>query len=291
MRDHSPVKLRNEINIKIDNSNRDKKVKRKSKPRHHKTEEEAIHELDNLYYDNHAILTQHNQQQSGGSGGSIILPDSINKSEHQLTSYNNKEPSQNYNPNTNPNSYSNFFNSLMSQLKNSSSSSINTELGKQEASPSSEYNPYYTNPSSIINGKPKKPTKPRIYVSTGNRRGRPSKKTEKPNEPSGTEKPNEPSATEEVKFESPDQQTGQASHSIFDNPESKPIIETEPIITEPEEPIKYIPKSQKYKNTKSKKSTGIFFPDKNVNIPPVEKLKKSKASKKAEAEKAKKEEL
>jgi hypothetical protein len=277
MRDHSPVKLRNEINIKIDNSNRDKKIKRKSKPRHHMTEEEAIHELDNLYYDNHAILTQHNQGQARGSGGSIILPDSINKSEQQLTSYNNKEPSQNYNPNTNPNLYSNYFNSLMNQLKNSSSSSINTELAKQEPSPSSEYNPYYTNPSSIINAKSKKPTKPRIYVSTGNRRGRPSKKTEKPNEPS---------VTEEVKFESPVQQTGQASHSIFDNPESQPNIQTEPTITEPEEPEK-ITKIFRPKTGKKKiKTTSIISsPDRNVNIPPVGELKISKASKKAKEQK------
>lgn len=208
------VNLKNEIHIKIDNSNRQpvKKIskRRNTKPRltEEQKEDLATQQLDNLYYDNHALMTQHHQGQSRGSGGSIILPPSTSD-----TNKNSYFSSSENNPNSNPNLSGNFFNSLYKQLQNSSSSSINTELNK----PSSNYNPAYTDPQKI--------TKNTSNVKISFPRGRPPGSKNKP-------KANEPNApTEEVKFESPVQQPMQPSHSIFDNPESQPTI------TEPDENI------------------------------------------------------
>jgi len=75
MRDHSPLKINNNIHIKIDNSNKEKPKKRYTKkPKKQMTEEEALNELDNLYYSNEAIAQHNHQGITHGSGGSIILP-------------------------------------------------------------------------------------------------------------------------------------------------------------------------------------------------------------------------
>jgi hypothetical protein len=244
------VNLKNEINIKIDNSNRQpiKKItkRKKSKPRLSEEQQEdlATQQLDNLYYDNHALMTQHQQGQSRGSGGSIILPSSTDTNKNSYFS------SSENNPNSNPNLYGNFFNSLYKQLQNSSSSTINSELNK----PSNNYNPAYTDPQKITN-------KNTSGVKISFPRGRPKGSKSKP-------KPNEPNAsTEEVKFQSQEQPT-EPTNSIFDNPDNQPII------TEPEDIIVLPTKAKRPKKTsdiakkdktKPRKGT-VLRPDKNEEL-------------------------
>jgi hypothetical protein len=83
-RDHS---FKNEINIKINNSGLggdrlDKSTNKKD------TEEKALKRLNNLEYNNQAILSRSNQGFSRGSGGGIILPfqDNQNFQNHSIIS-------------------------------------------------------------------------------------------------------------------------------------------------------------------------------------------------------------
>jgi len=77
IRDHSPIKLNNEINIKI-NNNSDKPSKQSEK-QSRETEEKALKRLSNMEYSNQAILAKNGQRFSGGSGGGSIIPQVFNR--------------------------------------------------------------------------------------------------------------------------------------------------------------------------------------------------------------------
>jgi hypothetical protein len=64
------VKVNNEINIKINNSNEGSGSKQTSK----QSEEKALKRLSNMEYDNNAILMSSGRGNTRGSGGSILLP-------------------------------------------------------------------------------------------------------------------------------------------------------------------------------------------------------------------------
>lgn len=248
------VNLKNEINIRIDNSNKNPKKKHaKRKPRLTEEEKEdlAMQQLDNLYYDNHALMTQHQQGQSRGSGGSIILPPSTSD-----TNKNSYFHSSENNPNSNPNLSGNFFNSLYKSLQNSSSSTIASELNK----PSSNYNPSTQNPKTITNATVK------VLNPKGRPRGAYGKYKKAPKE-----KLNEPNApSEEVTFVS-QEQSNQPTQSMFDNPDNQPII-TEP--DEPQKPKQIITEMRTVKRLKKTSEIGkkdkqkeikgtVLRPDKN----------------------------
>lgn len=80
MPDHS---FKNEIHIKIDNGKSDEFGKKKEKD----TEEKALKRLNNLEYNNQAIMTRHNQGLTRGSGGGIYLP-ANNDSHHFINNPN-----------------------------------------------------------------------------------------------------------------------------------------------------------------------------------------------------------
>lgn len=67
------VKVNNEINIKINNSN-DKRTGRQTNRQIKNNEEDALNKLSNMEYDNNAILMSQGQGNTRGSGGSILLP-------------------------------------------------------------------------------------------------------------------------------------------------------------------------------------------------------------------------
>lgn len=77
IRDHSPIELNNEINIKINNNS--DKPRKQSKTQSRETEENAIKKLSNMEYSNQAILAKNGQRFSGGSGGGSIIPQVFNR--------------------------------------------------------------------------------------------------------------------------------------------------------------------------------------------------------------------
>jgi hypothetical protein len=79
-RDHSPVKVRNEIHIKIDNSRRGEE-ETASKKKEKDTEEKALKRLANLEYGNQAILSRTGQGYSRGSGGGVYTQGNIDLSD------------------------------------------------------------------------------------------------------------------------------------------------------------------------------------------------------------------
>jgi hypothetical protein len=208
MRDHSPVKLRNEINIKIDNSGR---ISKKTKP---VDEEKALENLNNMEYNNQAIMMRNGQGYSRGSGGGFIIPkdEDANILKRILATQSNQN------------------NGLINELKN-----FKTSLGTSVI-PSSYQNPNDSTsfnhptpeqtatveildneltPSEIqaaIEGVPPQQQMMAIEDAKRRKRGRPTGSKNKPKEVQPT--------IIEPKFESPVQQTDQPFHAIFDNPDN-----------------------------------------------------------------------
>jgi hypothetical protein len=216
-RDHSPVKVRNEINIKINNNNTKPSSSKRKKST--KSEEDALDELSNLEYNDKAIMTKNGQGYARGSGGSIILPHYNSSNEKNiLETILSPQKDQS--------------NGLTNQLKNQTTlGSKPADTVYQDPNQSTTFSNIKEQTATVeFLDDPQTPaidegdedlTAEEKYLAIedakAKKRGRPLGSKNKPKSPL-VEQQNEP--TTSPQFESPVQQTGQASHSMFDNPDN-----------------------------------------------------------------------
>jgi len=211
MRDHSPVKLRNEINIKIDNSGR--RSTKKTKP---VDEEKALDNLKNMEYANQAIMMRNGQGYSRGSGGGSIIP-----RDEDSSILNNILSTQSKQNNELINELKNFKTSLGSAVVPSNyqnpNDSTSFSFPQHEQTATIEILDNELTPAEIedaIKGVPPDQQMLAIEDAKRQKRGRPKGSKNKPKQKTSIE-----TQTDQI-FESPVQQTNQPFHAMFDNPEN-----------------------------------------------------------------------